>query len=64
MKLIYRVLFVALLLVQLPFLAAQESANPDSRAEELRERRRQKGQEIVPPTTSGIEKAFIKMESG
>jgi hypothetical protein len=64
MKLIYRVLFVALLLAQLPFLAAQESASPDSRAEELRERRRQKGQEIVPPKTSGIEKAFIKMESG
>jgi len=64
MKLIYRVHFVALLLAQLPFLAAQKSANPDSRAEELRERRRQKGREIVPPKTSGIEKAFLKMESG
>jgi hypothetical protein len=64
MKLIYRVLFVAFLLAQLPFLAAQEAANPDSRAEELRERRRQKGQQLVPPKTSGLEKAFIKMESG
>ena len=64
MKVIYRILFVALLLAQLPFLAAQAGANPDSRAEELRERRRQKGQEIVPPKTSGVVKAFIKMESG
>jgi len=64
MKMIYRILFVALLLAQLPFLAAQETANPDSRAEELRERRRQKAQEIVPPKTSGVTKAFIKMEKG
>ncbi|MCK5353201.1 hypothetical protein KAJ77_11485, partial [bacterium] len=64
MKVIYRILFVTLLLAQLPFLAAQEAANPDSRAEELRERRRQKGQEIVPPKTSGVTKAFIKMEKG
>ncbi|MEC4680969.1 MAG: hypothetical protein VST67_09770, partial [Nitrospirota bacterium] len=34
----------------------------DSRAEEWRERRRQKGQEIVPPKTSGVVKAFIKVE--
>ena len=64
MKVIYRAFFSALLLTQLPFLAAQETVEQDSRAEELRERRRQKGQEIVPPKTSGIEKAFLKMESG
>ena len=64
MKVIYRAFFSALLLTQLPFLAAQETAEQDSRAEELRERRRQKGQEIVTPTTSGVTKAFIKMESG
>ncbi len=47
MKVIYRAFFSALLLTQLPFLAAQETVEQDSRAEELRERRRQKGQEIV-----------------
>ena len=64
MKVIYRAFFSALLLTQLPFLAAQETVEQDSRAEELRERRRQKGQEIVTPTTSGVTKAFIQMESG
>ncbi len=49
MEVIYRILFVALLLAQLPFLAAQEAANPDSRAEELRERRRQNLPERTPP---------------
>ncbi len=64
MRVVYRILFVALLLTQLPFLAAQATAYPDSRAEELRERRRQKAQEIVPQKTSGLEKALIAVESG
>ena len=64
MKVIYRILFVALLLAQLPFLAAQESANPDSRAEELRERRRQKLPESTPPKSPGIVKMLLYMEGG
>ena len=59
-----RILFVALLLAQLPFLAAQESANPDSRAEELRERRRQKLPESTPPESPGIVKMLLYMEGG
>lgn len=62
MKVTCRILFVALLFIHFPSLLAQEAT--DSRAEELRERRRQKAQEIVPEETSGIEKAFIAMESG
>ena len=64
MKVIYRILFVALLLAQLPFLAAQEAANPDSRAEELRERRRQKLPESTPPKSPGIVKMLLYMEGG
>ncbi len=72
MKIFSSPLFLALIVSQSPFLEASEPAQPgaqiatanDSRAEEWRERRRQKGQEIVPPKTSGVVKAFIKMESG
>ncbi len=64
MKVIYRILFVALLLAQLPFLAAQEPANPDSRAQELRERRRQKLPESTPPENPGIVKMLLYMEGG
>ncbi len=64
MKVIYRILFVALLLAQLPFLAAQAGANPDSRAEELRERRRQQLPESTPPKSPGIVKMLLYMEGG
>jgi len=72
MKICFSPLFLLLMVSQSPFLEASEPAQPgaqiatanDSRAEELRERRRQKGQEIVPQKTSGVVKAFIKMESG
>ncbi len=59
-----RILFVAFLLAQLPFLAAQEAANPDSRAEELRERRRQKLPESTLPKSPGIVKMLLYMEGG
>ena len=72
MKILSTLLFLALMLSQDPFLEASEPTHPgaqiatanDSRAEEWRERRRQKGQEIIPQKTSGVEKAFILMESG
>jgi len=72
MKILSTLLFLALMVSQDPFLEASEPTHPgaqiatanDSRAEEWRERRRQKGQEIIPQKTSGVEKAFIKMESG
>ncbi len=72
MKLLSSLLFLALMVSQDPFLEASEPTHPGAQiatpnyrsAEELRERRRQKGQEIIPQNTSGVEKAFIKMESG
>jgi hypothetical protein len=64
MKVIYRAFFTALLLTQLPFLAAQETAQQDSRAEELRERRRQKLPETTPPKSPGIVKMLLYMEGG
>jgi len=73
MNIFSSLLFLALVVIQGPLLeasqpaaqaGAQRATANDSRAEEWRERRRQKGQEIVPPKTSGIEKAFLKMESG
>ncbi|TDI15344.1 MAG: hypothetical protein E2P05_07180, partial [Acidobacteria bacterium] len=72
MKIFSSLLLLALMVSQDPFLEASEPTHPgaqvatanDSRAEEWRERRRQKGQEIIPQKTSGVEKTFIKMESG
>ena len=78
MKIICPALFVALLVAHFPSLGAsgttapgpqsasesQISTDPDSRAEEWRERRRQKRQESTPPKTSGMVKALIKVEKG
>ncbi|MDA2930420.1 BamA/TamA family outer membrane protein [Acidobacteria bacterium AH-259-O06] len=73
---IFKTLFVGLLLAQFPFLGAsgpalqasrqapqaQVAAADGSRAEEWRERRRRKLQKKAPETSSGLEKALVYVE--
>ncbi len=78
MKIICPTLFVALLVAHCPSLEALGTARPgslpapepqistdqDSRAEEWRERRRQKRQESVPERSSGLERMLLYVEGG